>query len=124
MRGSPHHSPGNRPKHPRYEISLETTKKINGISGDEILTLQNGISVREWHGEDDLQRFAIAHTGKPKKYYLVPVTHDHEGKTFVFFGSKKYSFMRSSVKNSFKISNSSTSFRDCCFPVPGYLLSL
>lgn len=88
MGSFPHHSPANRPKHPRYEISLESAQKINGISGDEILTLQNGISVREWHGEYDLQRYAVAHTGKPKKYYLLPVTQDHEGKTFVLLNEK------------------------------------
>jgi hypothetical protein len=88
MRSSPHHSPGNRPKHPRYEISLESARKINGISDEEILPLQNGISVREWHGENNLQRYAIAHNSKPRKYYLVPVTHDHEGKTFVLFAQK------------------------------------
>ena len=88
MGSSPHHFPENRSKHPRYEISLESARKINGVSDEEILPLQNGISVREWHGENNLQRYAIAHSGKPRKYYLVPVTHDHEGKTFVLLNQK------------------------------------
>lgn len=88
MGSSPHHSPENKSKHPRYEISLEYAQRLFGISDDEILSLENKISVREWHGESHLQRYAIAHTGKPKKYYLVPVGQDHEGKTFVLLGQE------------------------------------
>ncbi len=68
---------------PRYEISEQDAHSLWKISDNTTFTFSENIIAREWQGEKHAQRYALVQTQWPKKYRLVPVDQNHEGKTFI-----------------------------------------
>lgn len=68
---------------PRYEISGEYARGLLRIADNELFSLGTNLMAREWHGEEKLQRYALAQMKWSNKYCLVPVDQNHEGRTFV-----------------------------------------
>lgn len=82
MKNAPRHHHSSGSKKVRVPISDKIAQKLAKISDDEVVVIDSTTSLREWHGEADLQRYAIGY--KNDKYFLVPVGANHEGKTLVF----------------------------------------
>lgn len=73
----------------RYDISPEIAQKLAHISDDKVLLIDAKLSIREWHWEPEIQRYAIGHDLKKNTFSLIPVPPEYEWQTFVVLETSK-----------------------------------